>query len=378
MNLRLGNLAAAIASVCVLSPAHAALNLDYIDGTGDTVAAPYVLYDDARSYSLPVLGILYDYFQTGKYESSINPGNPYYVNSTPGAIKDEIVLGTGASGTDVTTNTGVGMDDAFATPNSSGITFFRTASPDPTPTFTGDRTGTWDITLTAFAEFLGPADERENPVFMFNNNQTKSGQATNENLAGWMAVTLYDDPNDGDDVGPLTLYFSNQRSAYGAGGTLNGTTGDEGTPGAPVGPYAGTNDDTDYVLSGGALCYLEATFAITPCPDSNNPNDGISGPINHNLGANQAVYALVFPKLNEILGLSDFGGYDYMSVDFRLGCDPGTIDPEVNCVARDLNNGYEQLFITTTSRSINVPEPGVLALLGVALGGLAFVRSRKG
>ena len=137
---------------------------------------------------------------------------------------------------------------------------------------------------------------------------------------------------------------------------------------------SGTNASTDYVLSGGALCY-DASLTVVSCSSPTK----VGGPINHNLGANQAVYALVFDELNDILGQAGFGGYDYLSIDLRLGCDLPAVqgDRDPNCVGRSLSNGYEQLFIATAEGTTNVPEPGTLALLGVALGGIALARRRK-
>ncbi|MDD5329961.1 MAG: PEP-CTERM sorting domain-containing protein [Sulfuricella sp.] len=332
--------------------AQAALNLP---------ATGYVTYGDGNSYSLPLLAYFYDQANGG----GTGPGNPFYVNSSPGTIQNQIVVATGANGAPVNTNF-AGMDNAYPTPSGvAGANFFSTgttADPGGAGQFTGDLANTWDTTLAALGGFLGG----QAPIFLFNNNQVNSGAATNQNLAIWAQISL-----TGPNLPTLYFDFTNINSPFalvgdGGGGDPNGSPT---YTSSGAGPIAGDNTATDYVLAGGAVC-LNGSNALVSCSDPGV----VVGPINHNLGANQAVYAVVFPELNAILA-SGGGGYDSMHIDLRMGCDPGTAAG--SCVGRDLNNGYEQLFITTGPNVVNVPEPGSIALLGVGLLGMFAGAARR-
>lgn len=323
--------AVAIALAGMASGSYAALDL-----TG----ASYVTYGDANSYALAV-------------NQAITADKNWYVNSTPGAIQDLIVIATGSNGGPVTTNS-AGMNDALATPNGqNGAAFFS---------------GVWNSTLTAFTNFLNG----ENPLFFFNNNQVNSGDSTNQNLAVWAQISL-----TGDGLAPVYFDFTNQGFMFapfnlGGGGTLNGDPGLYDSAGA--GPLAGTNLATDYVFSGGEIC-LNAAKAPVPCGDPSAVET-----VNNNLGANQAAYAIDGPDFNAWLLAwldGDHAGYTDFHLDLRFGCDPGTVDPGLNCIGRSANNGFEQLFIGTSTRVVQVPEPGSLALLGIGILGLVAGMRRK-
>lgn len=337
----------AIVGAGLAGPAQAALNLS---------GASYVTYDDANSYALQVNGVI---------AGSTGPGSPFYVNSSPGAIQDLIVVATGVNGGPATTNV-AGMDNALSTPSGvSGSNFFG---------------GIWNSTLAAFKGFLGI----ENPLFFFNNNQVNSGASTNQQVAVWAQVSL-----TGTGQNTQYLTFSNLQSRYalfteGGGGVFNGTAGGfsfggiNATAASLPDPFAGTNARTDYVLSGGAIC-LTATKVPVSCT---NPL-AVGGAINNNLGANQAAYALDAPALNTFLaGWSSASGYTDIHVELRFGCDPATAGGGVagvgNCIGRDANNGFEQLFIGTTANVTQVvPEPGMLGLLALGMLGLAATARRR-
>jgi hypothetical protein len=100
------------------------------------------------------------------------------------------------------------------------------------------------------------------------------------------------------------------------------------------------------------------------------------------LGANQAAYALSAPALNTFLAAwTGASGYTDIHVELRFGCDPATVGGGAagvgNCIGRDANNGFEQLFIGTSATVTQVPEPGVLGLLALGMLGLAATTRRR-
>jgi len=276
----------------------------------------------------------------------------------------------------VTTNY-PGADDAYPTPSGvSGSTYFSTGTVQDTANqFFGDVATTWDVELTALQTFMGLENQL---IFFFNNNQVNSGASTNQNLAAWAQITITD-PN-GNVI--AVFDFTNQGGVYagvadGGGGTVNGTSYLTYNHTGPLdSPLAGTNQATDYVLSGGQLCFNEVNGVFSGVVSCSGPH---TSEVNLNLGANQAAYAIDFPELDALLQILFAGnvtGYT-LHGDLRFGCDPATINPAVNCIGRDLNNGYEQVFISTASQVINMPEPSTITLFGLGLlllGGLAHRR----
>lgn len=354
----LGRLAMAALACCAAAGVQAA--------TVDLTHAGYVTYGDGNSYSLPLAGIT--------------------VMAGPGQISAFTKLGLQSQ----LNNNTAGMDDAFDTPSANNTDGFRMSAANEAGGGVGgnwDRNGWWDATV---ASLSGALDLTKNSlVFFFANNETgANGQIANDssaNLAAWARIELTQ-ISTGNLLGRFDLTNNashNPNVGYGpppvGGGVVSGdVTQYTSTGAAPT--------VSDFLMSGGEVCLSGTTLV-----DCNNPALPITNRVQHNLGGDRAAYAVVFPELDAkvatLVATSGVDLNDYaLHVEFRLGCGAEGSFPTTKqgnktlCDDRyALNGGSEKVFLGTQAltTTTQVPEPGALALVGLALAAAGVLSRRR-
>lgn len=311
-----------------------------------------LVFDDFTVFSMSFLQFNED--------SSLQPisGDTYYIDSSPGKIKDDIVIASSpAAATNNTDISATGIDDAFDTPNDGGSDLFAMlADNEPTPVLTNDNNVTsllpnpdgididgdgtanelqglslWDIETSALTSFLGG----EELLFFFNLNETGTVGAldSGQDMLGWMRVFLTDSLT-GDTIdftlsGANTLNPAIQSQAQtGLGGVV-----------APDNILPTADDEWAYVH--GQICVDEndgTVLALASCSNAGNPANGQT--VNQNLGSNAAAFALWNEDLNSALYSNK---YDMMTVDLRMA---------------HIENGFDQMFIRAGEvEGGEIPEP---------------------
>lgn len=300
---------------------------------GTTQTNNCLQFGDFAVYSLDLLYVQSTFASTGIIPTtSPNPGDPFYVASSPGELGNAgyIVYGTGTNNNNVVTNgAGTLIDNAQAQPSGGPSTFVVGAATETAPTFPGDSTTNWDGTLSAIRTELGAGSSPNGQfVIYFNLNETGGDNLPGIDMLAWFKVSLV------DTTGVLP-----QRDFYLTG--LSGST---------VVPDINNLNDPNWVYVHGTIC-VSATAGFLgegPCNAAQIAAGGHN--VNQNLGANEAAFAIYNQQLSNLVLNS---GYNILRGTWEFAA---------------IDNGFEQQF--SALAPVRLPEPGALAIMGFVL--LAF------
>lgn len=290
------------------------------------------VYNDFNVYSLDLLQQC-----AAASDPRCLPSAGLPVDSSPGKIKDQIVILAGTNGNNLKNmpdplpdNSAV--DNPFVTPAGNGDSF---SIVDAGGGFAGDQINRWDISVNLLRNYLGDNDL----VFLFDNNQ--QGSDANQWINIWGQVRIVD--ASGNTINSLCFELS----------TGSGCDIPPPTP-------------SDYVAVVGDFCVNKATGASYNLGIPKNAGDcGADYFVKNNLNTSTGEFAAFNQTLNDAVKNLANGAY-FLSMDIRY---------------TNQNGGNEQLWICSdcqVASTRDVPEPATLplVLMGLMAAGAAARRPR--
>lgn len=388
MNIRLHSLKLAIglAGLALSSMTLAAPLLLYGGPTIDKASPACLNVGDAVSCSAGMLNVLNGMSPT---QATTDAQKGYVFASPQGDLKDAIVIETGgnaATGNGDTDPTVGNVENGYKS-NSGGDKYTATGKTGSTEgnlgdpannglRADGDAKGTWDIEIGWLLQALTIDSLRHELMIGFDYNQPQNGTGS---LDYWALITVRDLDHH---LGDINFEIKNTLQDGIAGNdtydTYTSTKGFEDKPYAS--DFSTVNTVTCYKNEGGVVSDIIPVITGS-CPQ------GYDTVFNAQSDSTTEIFAFL-PELNASLESYLATGYDVISVRMLFGCfggsdhkagqgylaDEATGNMTTHC---DGGGNADVYLLAGGAMDRELPEPGSLALAGLAMGALGWVTRRR-
>lgn len=318
----------------------------------------------------------------------------YVLASPQGALKNRIVVGTGGNAAtdngDINPTPDSRVEDGFKS-NNAGDKFAATGKTgnsagnlaDPANNSLNpnwDRTGTWDVSIDWLIQALTIDSVRRELMIGFDYNQTKNATSS---LNYWAEISVLDYEGTSSAINRQVTYEIKDTDINHPGKT-NTEAVQDFTSGKTFDSQPDATDfgtvrvKTCYKVDGGGNVIDVQPITSGQCPSGYET-------VNNAQGDNSTEILAFLPELNASLEAYRDQGYDTVSVRMLFGCFGGT-DPKSG--QGYLNSGTTTqcdgggnvdvyLLANAPLKSPPIPEPGTIALTGLALAGLGWASRRR-